>query len=124
MSGDGQTKMFEDRKTFRTVVLSTFSRVSSSAVGNSPLNLDEYPTGLGNVMTAVGNSPLILDESPFRRIRQYLEPHFVVQTFDKFSEMEIRPKLGVSCLRLRYEDILKKSPGTGRYCSENSTIAL
>jgi hypothetical protein len=50
--------------------------------------------------SAVGNSPLILDESPFRRIRQYLEPHFVVQTFDEFSEMEIRPKLGVSCRRL------------------------
>jgi hypothetical protein len=50
--------------------------------------------------SAVGNSPLILDESPFRQIRQYLEPQFVVQTFDEFSEMDIRPKLGVSCRRL------------------------
>jgi hypothetical protein len=49
---------------------------------------------------AVGNSPLILDESPFWRIRQYLEPQFVVQTFDEFSKMEIRPNLGVSCRRL------------------------
>ncbi len=30
--------------------------------------------------TAVGNSPLFLEESPFRQIRRYLEPHFVVQT--------------------------------------------
>jgi len=54
------------------------------------------------VTLVVGNSPLNLDESPFRRIRQYLEQHFVVQTFDEFSEMEIRPNLGVSCRRLRY----------------------
>jgi hypothetical protein len=50
--------------------------------------------------TVVGNSSPILDESPFRKIRRYLEPHLVVQTFDEFSEMEIRPKLGMSCRRL------------------------
>jgi hypothetical protein len=55
------------------------------------------------VTTAVGNSPLILDESPFWRFRQYLEPQFVVQTFDEISKMEIRPKLGVSCRRLKYK---------------------
>jgi hypothetical protein len=47
----------------------------------------------------------------FRRIRQYLEPHFVVQTFDKFSEMS-------ACLGQRYPHL-----DAARYCSENSTIA-
>jgi hypothetical protein len=50
--------------------------------------------------SAVGNSPLFWDESPFRRIRQMFEPHFVVLKIDEFSEMEIRPKIGVSCRRL------------------------
>ncbi len=60
---------------------------------------------------AVGNSPLFLDESPFRRIRQFLEPPSVVQTFDEFSEMEIRPKIGVSCRRLNpsLQDFTKDS---------------
>ncbi len=49
---------------------------------------------------AVGNSPLILDESPFRRIRQMVKPRNVVLNIVEFSEMEIRPKLGVSCRRL------------------------
>jgi hypothetical protein len=30
-----------------------------------------------------------------------LEPHFVVLNLDEFSEMEIRPNLGVSCRRLK-----------------------
>jgi hypothetical protein len=58
-----------------------------------------------NCITGVGNSPLFLDESPFRQIRRYLEPHFVVQTFDEFAEMEIRPKIGVSCRSLLYYDM-------------------
>ncbi len=33
-----------------------------------------------------------------------LEPHFVVQTFEEFSEMEIRPNLGASCRRLVYNN--------------------
>ncbi len=47
--------------------------------------------------TAVGNSPLFLDESPFRPIRPIFEPRNVVLNIDEFSEMEIRPKIGVSC---------------------------
>ncbi len=45
---------------------------------------------------------------------QNLEPQFVVQTFDEFSEMS-------AWLGQRYEDILMQSSGTGRYCSENSS---
>ena len=38
----------------------------------------------------------------FRQIRQMFEPRNVVLNIDEFSEMEIRPKIGVSCLRLNY----------------------
>ena len=41
-----------------------------------------------------------MDESPFQRICQYLEPRFVVNAFDKFSEMEIRPQCWTSGIRL------------------------
>jgi hypothetical protein len=51
-------------------------------------------------VAAVGNSPLFLDESPFRTIRQIFQPGFVIGTFDELFEMEIRPKIGVSCRRL------------------------
>jgi hypothetical protein len=40
------------------------------------------------------------------RIRQDLEPHFVVQTFDEFSEMS-------AWLGQRYEDIWMQSSVTG-----------
>ena len=49
----------------------------------------------------VGNSPLFLDESPFGQIRQMFEPRNVVLNIDEFAQMEIRPKIGASCLRLR-----------------------
>jgi hypothetical protein len=58
--------------------------------------------------------------SHFRRIgifRPYLEPQFVVKTFEVFSEMS-------EWIGQRYEDILKQSPCSYCcYCSENSTIA-
>jgi hypothetical protein len=42
-----------------------------------------------------GASCLRLDESLFNRICQDLEPQYVAEIFDEFSEMQIRPNLGL-----------------------------
>jgi len=59
-----------------------------------------HPTHFYASKSGVGNSSLFLDESPFRQIRQMFEPRNVVLNIDEFAEMEIRPKIGMSCRRL------------------------
>ncbi len=50
--------------------------------------------------SAVGNSPPYWNESPFQTFVPKFQPEFVVDSFDEFSEMEIRSKKGASCRRL------------------------
>jgi hypothetical protein len=52
----------------------------------------------------------------FRRIRQMFEPRIVVLSIDEFSEMEIRPTLGVSCRRLIYKDTNTRDDMTTMRC--------
>jgi hypothetical protein len=57
---------------------------SKCALVAEGLNSNPYIVISTHAVTAVvGYSPLNLDESPFMSIRQDLEPHFVVQTFDE-----------------------------------------